>query len=215
EGFVGIINLNSLIIQRLEDPLVVSATYSQDSVQKWLDAVSSTEFFWNAITAVVAPELFQTSCHAILEVLKQTQLPKKLVPVHWWLSIFSGLEVIVNRVTWSHQDPGGALSHYNLLVSLGIGHDATFSIEDLEAELGYGPGTMNFILGKVLMHSVGPWKTGEQFVIAHFMKDKVHDRVGVSRPGFPVLNNFLNLLGHKYKKKLRTTKSRTGGGGTS
>lgn len=129
--------------------MVVSATYSQDSVQTWLDTMSSAEFFWNAITAVVAPELFQTGYHAISEVLTQTQLPKKPVPVHRWPSIFSGLEVIVNRVTWSHRDPGGALSHYDLLVSLGIGHNATFSIGDFEAELGYGPGTMNFISGKV------------------------------------------------------------------
>jgi hypothetical protein len=69
--------------------------------------------------------------------------------------------------------------------------------------------------GKVLTHSVGPWKTGERFVIAHFMKDKVHDRVGVSRPGFPVQMNFLNSLGHKCKKRLRPTRSRTGGGEAS
>ncbi|KAG1898414.1 uncharacterized protein F5891DRAFT_955544, partial [Suillus fuscotomentosus] len=67
-------------------------------------------------------------------------------------SIFLGLEVIVNHVTLSHHDPGGAPSHYDLLVSLGIGYDATFSIEDLEAKLGYGPGTMNFILGKVRLN---------------------------------------------------------------
>ncbi|KAG2124300.1 hypothetical protein BD769DRAFT_1337396, partial [Suillus cothurnatus] len=66
-----------------------------------------------------------------------------------WPSIFLRLEVIVNHMTFSHQDPGGALSHYNLLVSLGIGHDATFYIEDFKAELGYGPEIMNFILEKV------------------------------------------------------------------
>jgi hypothetical protein len=114
--------------------------------------MSGTEFFWNAITAVVAPELFQTGYCAISEVLKQTQQPKKPVPVHRWPSIFLELEVIVNCTTWSHRDPGGAPSHYDLLVSLGIGHDATFSIEDVEAELGYGPGTMNFISGKVRLN---------------------------------------------------------------
>lgn len=44
-------------------------------------------------------------------------------------------------------------------------------------------------------HSVGPWKIGERFVVAHFMKDKVHDRVGVSKPALPVQMDFLQLLG--------------------
>jgi hypothetical protein len=132
--------------------LVVSASYSQDLVQKWLEAMSNTEFFWNAITAVVAPELFETGYLAISEVLNQTQQPKRPVPIHQWPSIFSGLEIISNRTTFTHRDPGGAPSHYDLLVSLGIGHNATFSIEDIEAEFGYGPGTMNFISGKVRLN---------------------------------------------------------------
>jgi len=46
-------------------------------------------------------------------------------------------------------------------------------------------------------------------VIAHFMKDKVHDRVGVSRPlTFPVQTDFLHLLGsqnldHRSKKRAK------------
>ncbi|KAG1728928.1 hypothetical protein EDB19DRAFT_1611521, partial [Suillus lakei] len=88
---------------------------------------------------------------------------------------FLGLELIVNWVTLGHCDAGGALSHYDLLASFGIGHNTTFCIEDLEAELDYFPGTLVSILGKVLEHSVGPWKIGERFVVAHFMKDKVHD----------------------------------------
>ncbi|KAG1721212.1 uncharacterized protein EDB91DRAFT_1019535, partial [Suillus paluster] len=92
-----------------------------------------------------------------------------------WPSIFSGLELIVNWVTLGHHDAGGASSHYDLLASLGIGHNANFRIEDLEAELDYFPGTLVSILGKVLEHSVSPWKIGERFVVTHFMKDKVHD----------------------------------------
>ncbi|KAG2070553.1 hypothetical protein BDR04DRAFT_1018580, partial [Suillus decipiens] len=77
--------------------------------------------------------------------------------------------------TLGHCDAGGASSHYDLLASFGIGHNAIFQIEDLEAELDYFPRTLVSILGKVLEHSVSLWKIGERFVIAHFMKDKVHD----------------------------------------
>ncbi|KAG1864347.1 hypothetical protein F4604DRAFT_1535688, partial [Suillus subluteus] len=83
-----------------------------------------------------------------------------------WPSIFSGLELIVNHVTLSHRDPGGAPSHYDMLVSLGIRDEAMFVIEDIGAELVYSPGTMVYIAGKVLKHSVSHWKIGERFVIA-------------------------------------------------
>lgn len=61
---------------------------------------------------------------------------------------------------------------------------------------------------KVLQHSVHHWNKGEHYVIAHFMKDKVQDRVGVPRPAFPLQTEFLHLLGadqgvKRAKKKLR------------
>ncbi|KAG2352438.1 hypothetical protein BDR07DRAFT_1253995, partial [Suillus spraguei] len=83
-----------------------------------------------------------------------------------WPSIFSGLEVIVNRVTLSHRDPGGAPTLYDLLVSLGKGHAAKMRLADVQAELDYFPGTMLFICGIILEHSVQPWVDGERFVIA-------------------------------------------------
>ncbi|KAG2056180.1 hypothetical protein BDR06DRAFT_848289, partial [Suillus hirtellus] len=177
--------------ERLQDPLVPSASYSTKSVQHWLKAISGTEFCFNAITAIIAPELFEAGSAAVSKVVNVTRQPKKPVPVSEWPSIFTGMELIANRITLSHRDAGGARSHYDLLASLGIWHDATFSIKDLNAELDYFPGTLAFIAGKVLEDSVGPWKIGERFVVAHFMKDKVHDRVGVSKPAFPVQMDLL------------------------
>lgn len=187
---------------------MTSASYSNKQVQHWLDVMSSSECFWNGITAAIAPELFEAGSTAISEVYGKTRTPPKSVPVSDWPSIFSGLEVIVNRTTLPHRDRGGAPSHYDLLVSLGVGHDATFSIQDLRADLDYSPGTMCFICGKVLEHSVGPWENGEQFVLAHFMKDKVHDRVGVARPAFPVQADFLHLLGSEEMRRKGKKQSR-------
>jgi hypothetical protein len=111
--------------------------------------MSSTEFFWNAVTGAIAPDLFDAGLTAISEVQGKTRAFANSVPVSRWPSIFSALEVIANRVTPPHRDAGGAPSHYDMLVSLGIGHDAIFSIKDLEAELDYFPGAMCFICGKV------------------------------------------------------------------
>ena len=111
--------------------------------------MSSTEFFWNAITGAIAPDLFEAGSTAISKVHGKTRALPKSVPVSRWPSIFSGLEVIANRLTLPHRDSGGAPSHYDMLMSLGIGHDAIFSIKDLGANLDYFPDTMCFISGKV------------------------------------------------------------------
>ncbi|KAG1743585.1 uncharacterized protein EDB91DRAFT_1051204 [Suillus paluster] len=168
--------------------------------------MSSTEFFWNAVTGAIAPDLFEAGSAAISEVHGKTHALPKPVPVSRWPLFFSRLEVIANCLTLPHRDPGGARSHYDMLMSLGIGHDTIFSIKDLEADLDYFPGAMCFICGKVLEHLVGPWKKGEHFVLAHFMKDKVHDRVGVTRPPFPVQGDFLHLVGSEDRPKKRLRK---------
>jgi len=36
--------------------------------------------------------------------------------------------------------------------------------------------------GKALSHSVSEWSGGERVVIAHYAKDGIHNRLGLSRP---------------------------------
>ncbi|KAG1898816.1 uncharacterized protein F5891DRAFT_913765, partial [Suillus fuscotomentosus] len=67
-----------------------------------------------------------------------------------WPSIFSGLEIIANRVTFSHRDAGGSPSLFDLLVSLGRNHHATLALADLHAELDYSPGAMVYIAVSIL-----------------------------------------------------------------
>jgi hypothetical protein len=186
---------------------VTSASYSSPEVQQWLAAMAPTEYFWNSITAAVAPDLFDAGLSAISEAVQEARIPKKAAkspPISQWPSIFSGMEIIANRVTFSHRDGGGSPSLFDLLVSLGSNHQAKLSLADVQATFNYVPGTMVFISGKVLEHSVGSWINGERFVIAHFMKDKVHARVGVQRPAFPMQSFFLQFLGEK--NKLRESK---------
>jgi hypothetical protein len=179
-------------------------------MQSWLAALATTEFFWNAITAAVAPDLFNSGSTAIPKVQQEVASKQEdnISPGSEWPSIFSGLEIIVNRVTLSHRDAGGSPTLFDLLVSLGIGHTATMKLADVQAELDYFPGTMLFIAGRVLEHSVGPWGNGERFVIAHFMKDKVHDRVGVARPSFPMQTFFLEMVGEEKVSRRGSRKSR-------
>ncbi|KAG1734187.1 hypothetical protein EDD22DRAFT_787940, partial [Suillus occidentalis] len=61
---------------------------------------------------------------------------------------------IINRETLHHQDPGALVLVYDLLISLGQHHQAILDLPDLDAQLGYPPGTMVYIVGKVLEHGV-------------------------------------------------------------
>ncbi|KAG1721505.1 uncharacterized protein EDB91DRAFT_1256484 [Suillus paluster] len=102
--------------ERLIDPLVTSESYNSKKVQQWLGALTTSELLWNSITAAVAPDLFESGSSAFSKVVKEVQRRKKnSAPVDSWPSIFSGLEIIANRTTFSHRDPGGSPSLFDLL----------------------------------------------------------------------------------------------------
>ncbi|KAG2089643.1 hypothetical protein BD769DRAFT_1325380, partial [Suillus cothurnatus] len=63
-------------------------------------------------------------------------------------------------------DPGASPSFCDLLVSLGKAHHAILALPYLGAELAYLPGTMVYILGKVLEHGVHKWGVRERIVIS-------------------------------------------------
>jgi hypothetical protein len=43
---------------------------------------------------------------------------------------------------------------------------------------------MVYILGKVLEHGIPGCGDGERIMMAHFVKNKVHDKQNISRPTF-------------------------------
>ncbi|KAI6118885.1 hypothetical protein EDD16DRAFT_1480669, partial [Pisolithus croceorrhizus] len=65
-----------------------------------------------------------------------------------WPSIYLSIDVIVNQETPPHLDKVSAPSLLDLVVSLGT-HDSCLHISDI--------GTMIFLAGKVLTHSVPKW----------------------------------------------------------
>ncbi|KAI6115786.1 hypothetical protein EDD17DRAFT_1478847, partial [Pisolithus thermaeus] len=100
-----------------------------------------------------------------------------------WPSIYLGIDVIVNQETPPHLDQVSAPSLLDLVVSLGT-HDAQFYISELGTIFCYQPGTMIYLAGKLLTHSVPKQETGERIALAHYMKDAVHNRFGLARPAF-------------------------------
>ncbi|KAI6014625.1 hypothetical protein EDC04DRAFT_2608977 [Pisolithus marmoratus] len=83
----------------------------------------------------------------------------------------AALDVIVNQETPPHQDQASAPSLLDLV-----------------------PGTMVFLAGKLLTHSVPKWEKGERIALAHYMNDAIHNRFGLARPMFTQHKDLLGAL---------------------
>ncbi|KAI6094156.1 hypothetical protein EDD17DRAFT_1440427, partial [Pisolithus thermaeus] len=73
--------------------------------------------------------------------------------------------ISVNQEAPPHPDQVSAPSLLDLVVSLGT-HDAQFHISELGTIFCYQPGTMTYLAGKVLTHSVPKWGKGERIALA-------------------------------------------------
>jgi hypothetical protein len=119
--------------------------------------VRTMEHLVNAILAIIHPNLHHTGLAANAALVQKMPSNKP----YCWTSAYSDMDVIVNQIMPPHQDAGGALSYYDLLLSLGKGHHAALHITDLGAQFAYHPGTLAFLAGKTLEHSVPAWEGGE------------------------------------------------------
>ncbi|KIK18671.1 hypothetical protein PISMIDRAFT_109012, partial [Pisolithus microcarpus 441] len=163
------------------DNVYESSNLKIPAVKEWLQDISYAEEFWNSISGLVLPDLARVGKDAIAA--KENWVVTQPLSGTQWPSIYVGIDVIVNQETPPHQDKVSAPSLLDLLVSLGT-HDAQFHISDLGSIFGYQPGTMIYLAGKLLCHSVPKWENGERITLAHYMKDAVHNKFGVARPAF-------------------------------
>jgi len=151
------------------------------------------ELIANVITAGIAPDLYRSGLAAI-ELLKGGEALNKPLPcVQSWVSVYSGISLIVNRITPSHRDSGAAPSTYDLLVAAGDHAQCTLDCADIGARFSYLPGTAIAISGKFLRHGVFDWKGGEWICAAHFIKDAVHEHLHQLRPSWPRHSDYLAL----------------------
>ncbi|KIK79217.1 hypothetical protein PAXRUDRAFT_161898, partial [Paxillus rubicundulus Ve08.2h10] len=109
-----------------------------------------------------------------------------------WPTVFEVMESIVNRAMPWHQESGGCPGAYDCLLNLGNCQEARFDIADCGASLSYMPGSVIYLTGMVLMHSIKEWGAGwERAVITHFTKDAVQDRLGVPCSKLPTFQQYL------------------------
>ncbi|KAI6111092.1 hypothetical protein F5141DRAFT_1214590 [Pisolithus sp. B1] len=187
---------------RLQDKVYESSNLKIPAVKEWLHEISYAEEFWNSISGLVLPDPARVGKDVIAP--KGDWVVTQPPSGTQWPSIYVGIDVIVNQETPPHLDKVSAPSLLDLLVSLGT-HDAQFHVWDLGSIFSYQPGTMIYLAGKLLHHSVPKWDKGERIALAHYMKDAVHNRFGLERPSFTQQKD---LLGKFYR--LSPTKTRRG-----
>jgi hypothetical protein len=163
-----------------------------DASALFLTGVSGVEHLVNAITSLVAPEMFSSSVAALKYIAEVPGVMADNQPTVDWPSCFSAMELIVNRRTPPHTDAHGSPESYDLLLTGGSYKESQLDVETLGASLCYPPGTVVALAGRALTHAVPTWSGGgaERYCIAHFIRDNVHERTGVPLPHFPVYNEY-------------------------
>ncbi|KAI6033373.1 hypothetical protein EDC04DRAFT_2897862 [Pisolithus marmoratus] len=151
---------------RLQDKVYESSTLKFSAVKKWLQDISYAEEFWNSISDLVLPDLARVGKDAIAA--KEDWVVTQPPSGSRWPSIYVGIDVIVNQETLPHCD------------------------QDLGTIFGYHPGTMIYLSGKLLSHSVPKWEKGERIAHAHYMRDAIHNRFGMAWPAFTQQKDLLS-----------------------
>jgi hypothetical protein len=174
----------------------MSTEFCDHQGSRFIQAIQDAETIINCISILISPQHHSIGMQAITILQQGKQLENKNDNIMMWNSMYSGIEVIVNRVTPTHRDPQAAPTMYDLLVSAGTHQDAWLNLPDVNTRLSYKPCTVVALTGRVLRHGVPSWEGGERICYAHFIRDNVHDRLQLQRPDWVSNARYLDLM-HK------------------
>src|ERR1700733_9931110 len=181
-------------MQKMQDALYVSQELRTPEGAEFINAIRDAEAVLDCVTALVCPELHSISACAIKKLKAGEELFKWHENVIDWPCVFSGIEVISNRITPFHRDPKAAPTMYDFLVSAGTHEEAWLDLPDVNARLSYNPGAVVAICGRVLRHGVESWLGGERVCIAHFIRDAVHELLKLSYPDWVMSSQYVGLM---------------------
>lgn len=162
-----------------------------NAYKEWMNEIRSFESLMNHVLRLTHPNLWHTALEAKQELacrLETHEVSKR------WYSLFTGIAVIVNRITVPHIDRGGRPEWYDLLVSAGNPEKAVLEIPQLGAQIRYNSGAMVLLCGKSLVHSVGHWGSGDRICLAHFLRANVFKRLHIQDVSWSMQPWFLKGL---------------------
>jgi hypothetical protein len=184
----------------MQDDLYVSQDLRTPEAAQFLSEIANAELLVDSILSLTSPELYKIGQEAINKLKETTQEPD--LNVNLWPSSFSGIQVINNRTTPPHRDKGAAPTVYDLLLSVGTHSSSRIGLVDVQTTFSYAPGTVVLVCGRVILHEVSFWKGGERICLAHYMRDAVHDRLGLPRPDWVDMADYTRLMSQGFLSRL-------------
>jgi hypothetical protein len=143
---------------------------------------NEVERFLNLTVSLINPNLFESGLQ-MLRQLRKLEKTKEIAKE--WQSIYTGISVISNRLTPAHRDSKGRPEWFDTLISYSDpSAKPKLLLADLGLQLDYPSGTVVAFCGSIFQHQVKAWGEGDRICCAHFMREAVRDRLGVSPAGW-------------------------------
>jgi hypothetical protein len=167
-----------------------------DPIRRWFNQTRVLSAILAGALSIIHPELYSLGQQAMLVLGER---PEHFVPdadpdrlhtlLKEWVHPWTATSIMVNRSTPVHRDVHGRNSWMDMMVTLGEYSPCYLDVPGLGAKLRYDPGTAVGLLSKVVRHGVAE-VAGDRMCIAYYMRDKVHDRLGVRAGGWMNLSEY-------------------------
>ena len=146
-----------------------------------MEAITNAEVLIDSILCLTARWLYRAGHNSIMQLKQGGHSAGEHPNVGLWPSAFSAMQVIVNRKTPAHRDAGAAPCAYDLLLSARTHTQSSINLIDTQTSFSYTPGIVVLVCGRVILHEVPSLEGGEHICIAHYIRDVVHDRLGLEQ----------------------------------
>ena len=165
-----------------EHKLACSPLFKTEACTSWLKETWWAAAFTGGLLSIIHPEQYLLGRMALLEVANRPEecsAPDDIMSaLGLWASPFTGVSVMVNRVTPVHRDVQGRDSWMDLLLTVGPYTGCRMEFRSLGIRAVYDTGTVVGVCSKVVPHAASEW-SGERACIAYYMRDNVHARLGI------------------------------------
>jgi hypothetical protein len=183
-------------MQMQNEPFVVSSALNDSNAEAggraWLDDAWESIALLSVTLSITHPELYQCG----RETLRRLQTNADLFNVlSRWSSVFNGMSVISNRETPAHRDNNSRAEWYDILATIGPYKEAVLDLSNIGLRLQYNSGTLVHLGGRLLRHGVHRTE-GDRVCLAFYMRDNVHERVGVRAASWMTVDHIQTLFSH-------------------
>lgn len=165
-----------------------SPSTREPGAQHWARAMRESGALCSAILHVVHPQLYDAGMQALDNA---ERFPRVAPVLQTWPSVFSRLQILINRETPFHRDSSGQPSWYDMLMTLGSYKQATLVLRNLGIEVAYTPGTVVALSSHVVHHGVSEVEP-DRVCYAWFMDRHLHGNLRVDETGWMTRGVYTN-----------------------